>query len=83
MPAFFAMLPSIAVFALVILALRGFGLVPSDSWGYALWLLIVPFAAVVTNALRGSQAVKDEQRIGKVLNKWRDQAGVDAVSKRT
>ncbi len=77
-PAFFAMLPAMIVFAAIILSAGALGWIPADGWSYLLWLLIVPFTAVVTNALRGPQAVKAEQRIGKALDKWRDQAEAGA-----
>jgi hypothetical protein len=82
-PAFFAMLPAMALFAALVLGAYALGWILPDFWSYALWLLIVPFTALVTNALRGPQAVKDEQRIGKALDKWRDHADAHATSSKT
>jgi hypothetical protein len=49
-PAFFAMLPAMTLFAALVLGAYAMGWILPDIWGYALWLLIVPFTALVTNA---------------------------------
>jgi len=71
-PALFAMLPGAALFAVIYGGAQVMGwLRPPDFVANAGWLLIIPAAAVGANLLRGVQAVKDEQRIGQALRRWR------------
>ena len=79
-PAFFAMLPGIILFAGFVAGAQALGwLALPEPFNYAIYLLVVPFAAITTNFIRGAQAVKDEQRLGRALEKWRSQADADTA----
>lgn len=75
LPALFAMMPGMALFALIYGGSLWLGWIRlPEIVANLLWVLIVPFTAIVTNVVRGEQAVKDEMRIGNALQKWRRQA---------
>lgn len=82
MPTFAAMLPGIALFVLVYGVPQWLGWVRLPEIVANLgWVLVVPATVIVTNALRGTQAIKDEMRMDKALKKWSDAA--NAASART
>lgn len=74
-PALFAMMPGMALYVLLygVPQWLGWFRLPEILFNIG-WVLIVPFTAILTNALRGVQAIRDEMRIGHALQKWQDKA---------
>lgn len=80
-PAALAIIPGLALFGCVYLAIRALGWVQPEWW----WIVFVaiPFTTMVTYFLRGSETTREEARLQKAIDKWRMQAGVNAARRQS